>query len=217
MIGLNVQEESFPIQKTISYKSTTSTSFRQNRNSSMNSTDISSPMIDINSVLAKVNNGKKSLPKKIIKNVVDLYKECGSKANHTFYNKLCKISGVGDGAYCAIKEKLGNDETYLNVRSFWEQKVETSLQSYFVYDNDVKNVVKELKITDKSIESIILDDIDYIQKYHRNDDKFDNEKCFMHLKRLLFSSQSLKYLDKNAANENLVKTLIDLLRARYRK
>lgn len=113
IIGLDVNEESFPLKESIVYK--TSDPIKPNYNDTLKTSDVSStPSIlkeDIYSKLCAVKNGKKSLSKDVIRKVAKLYEECGNRSSRIFYDELLKISGVGKGAYDGIKKVLGSDDS----------------------------------------------------------------------------------------------------------
>lgn len=183
--------------------------------SDANNGNINSSMVEgqsIEAILKKMKYGKrqkKSLNENAVDIICKLLVDCNNHPTKYFYDKISKIRGVGDEAVMALKDILGmaaSQEQDL----FGQQTIPS-----FVLDDEAINVVKKMRIPDQKIADILIEDIKYIQSYHRNDSPFDNHECISHLKNLVFSDKCTIPLIKTPENIKIVDVLIDKLTLLY--
>ena len=154
-------------------------------------------------------NSKKSLTKKQVDQIVDIYKSSGTRIDETLISKISKVSGVGKEAIKALRDSLGVGLKSEASESLFAQGL------LFVKDDSLAEVVRELRIDKPEVEKIILDDIRFVQQKHLHDSPQDNMECIKHLSYLLFIDNG-KHLKRTPVNNIIVDQLIEKLRNRYR-
>lgn len=157
----------------------------------------------------------KHIGKKLIKTIEEVYIDNGYKRDESFIAKVARIRGVGNEIVTAVRKALSLDLKTQPEPIFSGFAQESDYLLRFVSDSDISLVVKNLNIRDKDTERIIINDIEYVQTYHKNNPPDDNETCIDHLKRLLFFSDG-KHLTNTLSNKQLVESLISELKIRYR-
>lgn len=162
---------------------------------------------DFEKAIKLIRIGKRSIPDKQIKVIVENYNASGRQVNEYFFNRISKANGIGKGTIEAIRN-------HFNIKPVVEKTLFDE-QLLFINDNGLEKLVKELRIGDPNVEEIIINNIIYIQGTHKKYPHPNNYDCIDHLHKLLLSNTKYALPKKTQNNIQIVNKLIELLKNRY--
>lgn len=177
---------------------------------------------DIESILKDIRYGKKerSLGEKTILSIIKIYNDFGKHPTLDFYNEIRKIRNVGEEAIKTLKNTIGiettDDGLFSQNGAEQTDTMTNDTAVSFVSDKTLPDIVKQMNIQDGSIVKILIDDIEYIQNYHKHDFPVKNANCIEHLNNLIYSIKKKgTSLQRTPENEKITNELINRLKQRF--